>query len=128
MILMGYTLLLNRSSQPESQDVEIQWFRVISRLRHWLNTKPVLVTLGLIGFLSLGVAIVFMNIAFISQLRCSSIGPGIPCFASLFGLITIESLYLHQLGDLLVALGLVFIFIIVIRERSEESDTVSHQG
>jgi hypothetical protein len=128
MILIGYTLLLNRSPQPESQDVQIQWFHLISRLRHWLSKRPVLVTLGLIGILSLGTAIVFMNSAFISQLRCSSIGPGIPCFTNLLGVITIESLFLHQLGDVLVALGLVFIFIIVIRERSEEEESVSHQG
>jgi hypothetical protein len=84
--------------------------------------------LGLIGLLSLGVAIVFMNYAFTSQLRCSSIGPGIPCFTNLLGVITIESLFLHQLGDVLVAIGLVFIFIIVIRERSEEGESVSHQN
>ena len=127
MIFMGYTLLLNRSPHHEHQDVQIQWFRIISRLRHWLNKKPVLVTLGLIGLGSLGIAIVFMNYAFSSQLHCSAIGLGIPCFTSLLGVITIESLFLHQLGDVLVAIGLAFIFIIVIRERSEEVQSVSRQ-
>ena len=127
MILMGYTLLLNRGPQSESQEIQLQWFRVISRLRHWLNIRPVLVTLGLIGLLSLGVAIVFMNYAFTSQLQCSSISSGIPCFTNLFGVITIESLFLHQLGDVLVALGLMIIFVIVIRERSQETDLASHQ-
>jgi hypothetical protein len=122
MILRGLTLLLHRSPQPDSSEEEppLKWFQVFSHLREWLSKTPVLVILGLIGFFFLGLAIVFMNIAFSSQLHCSSISSGIPCFTNLFGLITIESLFLHQVGDVLVAVGLVLIFIVVIRERSED--------
>ncbi len=122
MILMGLTLLLHRSPQPEPDEntQPLKWFQVVSHLREWLNKTPVLAVLGLIGLFSLGVAVIFMNIAFSSQLQCSSISSGIPCFTSLFGLITIESLFLHQIGDVLVAIGLVLIFIVVIRERSAD--------
>ncbi len=122
MILTGFTLLLNRSPQTESSNRSdrIPWFQIFKQFRHWLNQKPVLVILGLIGLINLGVAIAFMNYAFTSQLGCSAVGPGIPCFASPIGIITIESLYLHQLGDVLVAVGLIFIFILIIRERSED--------
>ncbi len=117
---MALTLLLNRSPQPEPGENRIQWFRIITQFRHWINKKPVLVSLGIAGLLGLGIAIVFMNYAFTSQMRCSSIGPGIPCFTNLFGFVTIESLFLHQLGDVMVAMGLMMVFIVVIRERSEE--------
>ncbi|MFX1566688.1 MAG: hypothetical protein ACFFCH_11930 [Promethearchaeota archaeon] len=120
MILMGLTLLLHRSPQatPDQETHNLKWFQVFSHLRDWLSKTPVLVILGLIGLFSLGFAVLFMNIAFTSQLQCSSISSGIPCFTALFGLIIIESLFLHQVSDVLVAVGLVLIFIVVIGERS----------
>lgn len=118
MIFIGFTLLLNRSSKSGNETEQIQWFRPITQLRNWLNQTPVLVILGLIGLTSLGIAIGCMYFAFISQLHCSLVSLGIPCFTNLFGLITIEALFLHQIGDVLVALGLVFIFLVIIGERS----------
>ena len=120
LILMGFTLLLNRSPQTDQVEDTTQWYQIFQQFRHWLSKKPVLVSIGILGLLSLGVAIVFMNYAFTSQMHCSSISSGIPCFTSLFGLILIESLFLHQIGTVLVAFGLVNIFIVMIRERSEE--------
>lgn len=120
MIFMGFTLLLNRSSEPETKTEHVQWFRLIRQLRQWLSKTPVLVVLGLIGLVSLGVAIGCMYFAFNSQILCSLVSPGIPCFTNLFGLITIESLFLHQIGDVLVAIGLIFIFLVIIGERSED--------
>ncbi|MFX1319314.1 MAG: hypothetical protein ACFE9O_09250 [Promethearchaeota archaeon] len=118
MILMGLTLLLHRRSQTESQEDSVQWFRIFRHLRKWLSKTPVLVILGLVGLLWLGIAISLMNYAFFSQLQCSNFGMGIPCFVSLFGVIIIESLFLHQVCDVLVAIGLALIFLVVIGERS----------
>jgi len=120
MILVGLTLLLHRSSPTPSQEDSVQWFRVFTLLRKKLSKTPVLVILGLVGLLCLGIAISLMNVAFLSQLRCSNLGMGIPCFVSLFGGFTIESLFLHQLCDVLVAIGLVLIFLVIIGERSED--------
>ncbi|MFW9934667.1 MAG: hypothetical protein ACFFDU_03935 [Candidatus Thorarchaeota archaeon] len=118
MIFMGFTLLLNRSSEPETKTEKVQWFRLIRQLRRWLSKTPVLVIFGLISLISLGVAIGCMYFAFNSQIHCSLVSPGIPCFTNLLGLITIESLFLHQIGDVLVAIGLIFIFLVIIGERS----------
>jgi threonine/homoserine efflux transporter RhtA len=120
MIFMGFILLLNRSPQTETERDAIHWLRILTLIRKWLSKTPVLVILGLIGLFSLGVAIGSMNLAFFSQLRCSNMGMGIPCFINLFGLVTIEALFLHQLADVLVAIGLLLIFLVVIGERSED--------
>ena len=122
MILMGVMLLLNRSPKTDSQEDETrtQWFQIVDRFRQWMNQTPALVIIGVFGLIFLGVAVSFMYYAFFSQLQCSAIGPGIPCFTNLLGIITIESLFLHQIGDVLVALGLVLLFFVVIRERSTD--------
>jgi hypothetical protein len=121
MIIMGITLLLHRKPIDEQQikTEQIYWFQVFKQLRHWFSLTAVLVVLGLIGLLSLGIALGIIRYAFMSQITCTNVGYGIPCFTNLFGII-IETLYLHQIGNLLVAIGLVLIFIVVIRERSED--------
>jgi hypothetical protein len=122
MILMGMTLLMQRGSTSDSLEKQdsIRWFQIFSRFRGWLSQTPALVIIGLFGLTFLGVAVSCMYYAFFSQLHCLAIGPDIPCFTNLFGVIIVESLYLHQLGDVLVALGLALLFLVVIRERSND--------
>ncbi|MHA2427010.1 MAG: hypothetical protein ACXADB_03160 [Candidatus Hermodarchaeia archaeon] len=122
LIIMGFTFGLQRAPSHEGSRVREQqeWFRVISRFRRWLSESHVLVILGLLGMSCLIVALIGMRFAFISQLICSAVSPGIPCFTNLFGFIIIESLFLHQISDVLVAVGLVLVFIVLIRERSED--------
>lgn len=122
LIIMGFTIGLQRAPSGELARAREQqeWFRVISRFRRWLRESHTLVVLGLIGMLCLIVALIVMRFAFISQLACSVVSPGIPCFTNLFGIIIIESLFLHQIADVLVAIGLVLVFIVLIRERSED--------
>ena len=122
LIIMGFTFSLQRIPSQETSRIRErrEWFRIISRFRRWLSESHLLVILGLLGMSCLTIALVAMRFAFISQLTCSAVSPGIPCFTNLFGLIIIESLFLHQVADVLVAIGLVLIFIVLIRERSED--------
>ncbi|MFW9831358.1 MAG: hypothetical protein ACFFD8_06245 [Candidatus Thorarchaeota archaeon] len=122
LILMGFTLMMHRGSTPTPSTASdpIQWFRIIHRLQIWIRESRILVLVALIGLSSLVCGLAVMRYAFISQMSCSFSGPGIPCFTSLFGLITIESLFLHQLGDVFVAIGLVLLFMVIIRERTED--------
>ncbi len=122
LIIMGFTFSLQRARSQETSQIREQqdWFRFISRFRRWLSESHLLVVLGLLGMSCLTIALVAMRFAFISQLTCSTVSPGIPCFTNLFGFIIIESLFLHQVADVLVGIGLVLIFIVLIRERSED--------
>ncbi len=123
LIIMGFTFSLQRTPSEEKPQIRKQqeWYRIISKFRRWLSESHLLlVVLGLLGMSCLIIALVAMRFAFISQLTCSTISPGIPCFTNLFGLVIIESLFLHQIADVLVAIGLVLIFIVLIRERSED--------
>ncbi|MFX1300865.1 MAG: hypothetical protein ACFFAL_08685 [Promethearchaeota archaeon] len=122
LIMMGFTFSLQRAPSHETSQIreKQEWFRVISRFRHWLSESHLLVILGLLGMSFLIIALIAMRYAFISQLTCSAVSPGIPCFTNIFGLIIIESLFLHQIADVLVAIGLALIFVVLIRERSED--------
>lgn len=122
LIIMGITLTLHRGPPHEAsiESDSIAWYQLIQNVRHWLSESRILVTIALLGLFFLVLGLATMRYAFISQIACSLSGPGIPCFTSILGIIIIESLFLHQLGDVFVALGLVLIFIVVIRERSED--------
>ncbi len=122
LIIMGFTFSLQRAPSEEPYLIREQeeWYRIIRKFRRWLSESHLLVILSLLGMSCLIIALIAMRFAFISQLACSAASPGIPCFTSLFGLIIIESLFLHQVADVLVAIGLALIFIVLIRERSED--------
>ncbi len=122
LVIMGFALILRR--RPVHPSVihreQVQWYQFIRIFRHWLRESRMLVIIATLGMLSLIIALASMRIAFVSQFSCSIGGPGIPCFTNLFGFIIIETLFLHQLGDVAVAVGLALIFIVIIRERSED--------
>jgi len=124
-----FALLLRRTSPEDEDEVtplkpeEVVWARLVRpvrRFREWLRESPVLVLLGLAGMFFLLVGLGAMMVAFAHQLHWSIIsGSAIPCFVNVGGLL-IEALYLHQLGDLSVAVGLAVMFLVVIRERAED--------
>jgi len=124
-----FALLLRRTSAPEAGEEpplkmeEVVWARLVRpvrRFREWLRESPVLVLLGLVGMFFLSMGLTAMLLAFAHQLHWSAIsGATIPCFVNVGGLL-IEALYLHQLGDLFVAIGLVVMFLVIIRERAED--------
>lgn len=123
LILVGFTFVLHRGRSSEAQNktmAQVEWYRIIRRIQHWLSESRLLVVIAALSIIFLCIGLLVMRFAFISQLTCSFGEPGIPCFASYFGVIIIETLFLHQLGDVCVAFGLVLIFIVIIRERFQD--------
>ena len=121
MVVLGIALLLNRNpvEEDQTQTEQIYWFQFFKQLRIWFHQTGVLVILGLSGVFCLATALGIMRYAYMAQNVCTTLGTSIPCFTNFFGII-IETLYLHQIGDVLVAIGLVLVFLVVISERSED--------
>ena len=121
MVVLGIALLLNRNPIEEDQThtERIYWFQLYKQLRIWFHQTSVLVILGLSGVFCLATSLGIMHYAYMSQRVCTILGASIPCFTNFFGFI-IETMYLHQIGDVLVAIGLALVFLVVISERSED--------
>ncbi|MDO8125157.1 MAG: hypothetical protein Q6364_12360 [Candidatus Hermodarchaeota archaeon] len=121
MVVLGIALLLNRNpvEEDQTQTEQIYWFQFFKQLRIWFHQTGVLVILGLSGVFCLATALGIMRYAYMAQNVCTTLGTSIPCFTNFFGII-IETLYIHQIGDVLVAIGLVLVFLVVISERSED--------